>query len=63
MKKQQDFGLNLSMRRTRKEVLLDEMSLVMPWAELVTLIAVHAPVARTARPPFLIEMMLRSHCL
>ena len=28
--KQQDLGLKLSTRRTRKEVLLDEMALVMP---------------------------------
>ena len=61
--KQQDLGLKLSIRRTRKEVLLDEMSLVMPWAELVTLIAAHAPVAKTGRPPFDLQMMLRIHCL
>jgi hypothetical protein len=28
--KSQDLGLNLSTRRTRKEVLVDEMALVMP---------------------------------
>jgi IS5 family transposase len=61
--KQQDLGLNLSTRRTRKEVLLDEMGQVMPWAELVALIAVHAPLTRTGRPPFDLEMMLRIHCL
>ena len=61
--KQQDLGLNLSTRRTRKEVLLDEMGQVMPWAELVALIGVHAPVAKTGRPPFDLEMMLRIHCL
>jgi IS5 family transposase len=61
--KQQDLGLNLSTRRTRKEVLLDEMGQVMPWPEVMALIAVHAPVARTGRPPFDLEMMLRIHCL
>ena len=61
--KQQDLGLKLSTRRTRKEVLLDEMSLVMPWVELVTLIAGHAPLAKTGRPPFDLQMMLRIHCL
>ena len=35
----------------------------MPWAELVALMAVCAPVARTGRPPFDLEMMLRIHCL
>ena len=44
--KQQDLGLNFSKRRTRKEVLLDEMALVMPWAELVALISQHAPEAK-----------------
>lgn len=61
--KQQDLGLNLSARRTRRQVLLDEMTLVMPWAELVALIAAYAPVAKTGRPPFDLEMMLRIHCL
>ena len=47
--KQQDLGLKLSTRRTRKEVLLDEMGQVMPWAELVALIGAHAPVAPRVR--------------
>ena len=53
MKKQQDLGLKLSTRRTRKEMLLDEMALVMPWVELVALTAAYAPVAKTGRPPLL----------
>lgn len=61
--KQQDLGLNLSMRRTRKAVFLDEMELVVPWAELVALIAVHAPKKGTGRPPFAVETMLRIHFL
>ena len=61
--KQQSLGLNLSTRRIRMEVLLDEMGQVMPWAELVALMAVHAPVARTGRPPSDLKMMLRIHCL
>ena len=63
MNKQQDLGLNLITRRTRKEVLLDEMAQVMPWAELAIQIAVHAPVVRTGRPPFELQMMLRIDCL
>ena len=39
------------------------MSLGMPWAELVALIAPHASVAKTGRPPFDLEMLLRIHCL
>ena len=35
----------------------------MPWGELLALIAPHAPVAKTGRPPFELAMMLRIHCL
>lgn len=61
--KQQDLGLNLSTRRTRKAVFLDEMDRVVPWSELVALIAPHAPVAKTGRPPFELQIMLRIHFL
>jgi transposase, IS5 family len=61
--KQKDLGLDLSTRRTRKQILLDEMEQVMPWSELLSLIAPHAPVAKTGRPPFNLAMMLRIHCL
>lgn len=60
---QQDLGLNPSTRRTRKAVFLDEMSLVVPWAELLSLIAPHAPRAKTGRPPFVLVTMLRIHFL
>ena len=59
--KQQDLGLNLNKRRTRKAVFLDEMNLVVPWTELLSLIAPHAPRAKTGRPPFELETMLRIH--
>ncbi len=49
--KQQDLGLNLNTRRTRTAVFLDEMNLVVPWSELVALMAPRAPRAKTARPP------------
>lgn len=61
--KQKDLGLDLSSRRTRKQILLDEMEQVMPWGELLALITPHAPVAKTGRPPFDLAMMLRIHCL
>jgi IS5 family transposase len=63
MKKQAELGLNLSTRRTRKAVFLDEMELVVPWRELVALIAAASPVATTGRPPFAHEAMLRIHFL
>ena len=59
--KQTDLGFELNTRRTRKQVLLDEMELVMPWAELLALITPHAPVAKIGRPPFDLFMMLRIH--
>ena len=61
--KQKDPGLDLSSRRTRKQILLDEMGQVMPRSELLALITPHAPVARTGRPPFDLAVMLRIHCL
>lgn len=59
-------GLDPLPKKTCKEVFLDEMNQVVPWAVLVALIA---PFARGAhqtlggRPPFPIETMLRIHCL
>lgn len=61
--KQQDLGLNLSTRRTRKAVFLDEMNLVVPWTQLLSVIAPHAPRAKTGRPPFELLTMLRIHFL
>jgi IS5 family transposase len=61
--KQQDLGLNLSTRRTRKAVFLDEMNLMVPWTELLSLIAPHTPRAKTGRPPFELATMLRIHFL
>src|SRR3546814_9097404 len=63
MKKQAELGLNLSTRRTHKAVFLDEMELVVPWRELIALIAAASPVASTGRPPFAHETMLRIHFL
>jgi IS5 family transposase len=50
-------------RRTRE--FPDEKNLVVAWAELVTLIAPHAPTRDTkgGRPPFPVETMLRIHFL
>ena len=63
---QMTFGLDPLPKKTRKEVFLDEMNLVVPWGELVALIQPHARGAHQAlggRPPFAIETMLRIHCL
>jgi IS5 family transposase len=36
-------GFERKTKRTRKREFLDEVNLVVPWAELVSLIAPHAP--------------------
>ena len=61
--KQQDLGLNLSKRRTRKMELLALMDSVVPWPELVAKLHTVAPVKATGRPPFAHETMLRLHLL
>ena len=61
--KQADLGLDLTSRETRKAVFLDEMDRVVPWAQLLALIAPHAPRKDRGRPPFGIEVMLRIHFL
>jgi hypothetical protein len=56
-------GFERKTMRTRKGEFLDEMNLVMPWAELVSLIALPAPApgAKGGRPPFAVVTMLRIH--
>ncbi len=58
-------GFERKTKKTRKREFLDEMNLVVPWAELVSLIAPHAPAPGTkgGRPPFAVETMLRIHLL
>lgn len=59
-------GLDPLPKKTRKEVFLDEMNHVVPWAALMALIQSHARGAHQAlggQPPFPIETMLRIHCL
>ncbi len=63
---QMTFGLDPLPKKTRKEVFLDEMNQVVPWAALVELIRPHARGAHQSlggRPPFSIESMVRIHCL
>ena len=52
-----------STKKTRKREFLDEMDRVVPWGALVQIVEPHAPRAKTGRPPFAIETMLRIHCL
>lgn len=58
-------GFDRKTKRTRKREFLDEMNLVVPWSEMVALIAPHAPArnAKGGRPPFAVATMLRIHFL
>ena len=59
--KQSELVLNLTTNRTRKREFLGEMERVVPWADLVALIAPYAPEGKRGRPPFAVEAMLRIH--
>ena len=54
-------GFELAPKKTRKREFLDEMNVVVPWTELVSLIELHAPKGKTGRPPFAVSTMLRIH--
>jgi IS5 family transposase len=59
--KQQSLGLGQSTKRTRRREFLGEMERVVPWSELVGLVAPYLPEGRRGRPPFATEAMLRIH--
>ena len=59
--KQATLPLDLSAKKTRKQVFLDQMDQVVPWAALVELIAPYYPEGKTGRPPFSLATMLRIH--
>ena len=60
--KQANLGLEeLTTKKTRKREFLEEMDRVASWGELVALIEPHSPRAKTGRPPFPIQTMLRIH--
>ena len=59
--KQASLKLNLNVKKTRKQVFLEQMEHVVPWAALVELIAPYYPEGKTGRPPFSLQTMLRVH--
>ena len=59
--KQASLKLNLNAKKTRKQVFLEQMEQVVPWAALVELIAPYYPEGKTGRPPFSLQTMLRVH--
>lgn len=58
---QTSLNLNLSLKKTRKQVFLEEMEQVVPWAALVERIAPYYPEGKNGRPPFSLQTMLRVH--
>jgi transposase, IS5 family len=50
-------------KKTRREVFLEEMELVVPWKALLQLIEPHYPVAGRGRRPYPPESMLRVHLM
>ncbi len=56
-------GFERSIKRTRKQVFLEEMLAVVPWDALVARIAPFAPPGITGRPPYPVLVLLRVHFL
>lgn len=50
-------------KKTRREVFLEEMELVVPWKVLLKIIEPHYPVAGLGRKPYALESMLRVHLM
>ena len=50
-------------KKTRREVFLEEMELVVPWKVLLKIISPHYPVAGRGRRPYPLESMLRVHLM
>ncbi|WP_431289429.1 IS5 family transposase [Roseateles chitinivorans] len=61
--KQLGLGFNLSTKKTRKREFLEEMEHVVPWGVLVQVVEPYYSKAKTGRPPFALETMLRIHYL
>lgn len=59
--KQTMLDLKLCAKKTRKREFLEQMEQVVPWAELLALIAPYYPEGRKGRPPFSLQTMLRVH--
>jgi len=50
-------------KKTRREVFLEEMVLVVPWKALLKVIEPHYPMAGRGRRPYALESMLRVHLM
>src|SRR5574343_841066 len=56
-------GFEMSAKRTRKRIFLEETERVVPWAGLVALLVPPMPPGKTGRPPYPAELLLRIHFL
>lgn len=61
--KQAALNLDLSVKKTCKQIFLEQMEAVVPWNALVQRIAPYYPEGRTGRPPFSLHTMLPVHFL
>lgn len=50
-------------RKTRRELFLEDMEALIPWRKLESKIKRHYAKGKTGRPPYLLSVMLRIHCL
>jgi len=50
-------------RRTQRELFLEKIGRLVPWALLVDLVKPHCPNGRRGRPPYPLETILRGRCL
>jgi IS5 family transposase len=50
-------------KKTRREVFLEEMELLVPWKVLLKIIEPYYPVAGRGRKPYALESMLRVHLM
>lgn len=49
--------------KTRRELFLERMESLVPWAKLERKLAKHYPKGENGRPPYPLRTMLRVHCL
>jgi len=56
-------SLGCTTKLTRADRFLEEMNQVVPWVELVAIVAPHWGGAHTGSKPTDVELLLRLHCL
>ena len=50
-------------RKTKRELFLEQMDKIIPWADWVDMIAAYYPPGKRGRPPIGIETMLRMYLM